>query len=145
MILDYDYNQREKKFVISYINERGTKSFYECSVSRFKTYYPTPTGKYRNWDDTPCDVKYTDRPSKFDIKEFIEDLPENVKEKLFSKYMPKMYTWDIETEYDPDEKPDPVNSKFPITAISICNPDYTCMVLGYKDLTDEETARTMHV
>lgn len=141
MILDYDYNQREKKFVISYINERGTKSFYECSVSRFKTYYPTPTGKYRNWDDTPCDVKYTERPSKFDIKEFIEDLPENVKEKLFSKYMPKMYTWDIETEYDPDEKPDPVNSKFPITAISICNPDYTCMVLGYKDLTDEETAR----
>ena len=50
MILDYDYNQREKKFVISYINEKGTKSFYECSVSRFKTYYPTPTGKYRNWD-----------------------------------------------------------------------------------------------
>ena len=79
MILDYDYNQREKKFVISYINEKGTKSFYECSVSRFKTYYPTPTGKYRNWDDTPCDVKYTERPSKFDIKEFIEDLPENAK------------------------------------------------------------------
>ena len=51
MILDYDYNQREKKFVISYINEKGTKSFYECSVSRFKTYYPTPTGKYRNWND----------------------------------------------------------------------------------------------
>lgn len=141
MILDYDYNQREKKFVISYINDKGTKSFYEFNISRFKTYYPSPTGKFLNWDNTPCDIKYTDRPNKFDIKEFIEDLPEDIKSKLFAKFTPRLYTWDIETKYDPLEKPDPQSAKFPVTAISVTNPDLATMVLGYKDLTEEQTKR----
>ena len=134
MILDYDWSARDRKFTISYINEKGTKSFYEFNINRFKTYYATPTGKLKNWDGTPCDVRYTDRPCKFDIKEFIEDLPQNVKDNLFAAYKPKLYAWDIETMFDPDEKPDPQTAKFPVTAISVVNPDMTVMVLGYKPL-----------
>lgn len=141
MILDYDWSARDRKFTISYINEKGTKSFYEFNVNRFKTYFPSPTGKYRNWDETPCDVRYTDKPSKFDIKEFIEDLPQNIKDNLFSRYIPKLYAWDIETEFDPNEKPDPQSAKFPITAISIVNPEFNTMVLGYKELYPEEELR----
>ena len=125
MILDYDWSARDRKFTISYINEKGTKSFYEFNINRFKTYYATPTGKLKNWDGTPCDVRYTDRPCKFDIKEFIEDLPQNVKDNLFAAYKPKLYAWDIETLFDPDEKPDPQTAKFPVTAISIVSPDMT--------------------
>ena len=141
MILDYDWSARDRKFTISYINEKGTKSFYEFNINRFKTYYATPTGKLKNWDGTPCDVRYTDRPCKFDIKEFIEDLPQNVKDNLFAAYKPKLYAWDIETLFDPDEKPDPQTAKFPVTAISIVNPDMTVMVLGYKPLEKEAEER----
>lgn len=141
MILDYDWSARDRKFTISYINEKGTKSFYEFNINRFKTYYATPTGKLKNWDGTPCDVRYTDRPCKFDIKEFIEDLPQNVKDNLFASWKPKLYSFDIETLFDPDEKPDPQTAKFPVTAISIVNPDMTVMVLGYKPLEKEAEER----
>ena len=104
MILDYEFNQRDHKFTISYINEAGMKSFYEFNVSRFKTYIPSPTGKYTNWDGTKCDIKYTDKPNKFSYREFIEELPKNIKDKLFARYKAKLYFWDIETEFNPDEK-----------------------------------------
>lgn len=138
MILDYEFNQRDHKFTISYINEAGMKSFYEFNVSRFKTYIPSPTGKYTNWDGTKCDIKYTDKPNKFSYREFIEELPKNIKDKLFARYKAKLYFWDIETEFNPDEKPDPQSAKFPITTISIVNPDLTTMVLGYKTLSPEQ-------
>ena len=135
MILDYEYDQRNKKFTISYINPKGTKSFYEFNINRFKSYYPCPTGKFQDWDGTKVDVRYTDRPSKFDIMEFVEDLPENIKEELFDENcIPKVYTWDIETEFDPNEKPDPASAKFPITAISCVSPEMKVMVLGTKPL-----------
>lgn len=135
MILDYEYDQRNKKFTISYINPKGTKSFYEFNINRFKSYYPCPTGKFQDWDRTKVDVRYTDRPSKFDIMEFVEDLPENIKEELFDENcIPKVYTWDIETEFDPNEKPDPASAKFPITAISCVSPEMKVMVLGTKPL-----------
>ena len=143
MILDYEYDQRNKKFTISYINERGTKSFYEFNINRFKSYYPSPTGPFRDWDGTKVAVRYTDRPSKFDIMEFVEDLPENVKGDLFNENcIPKVYTWDIETEFDPDEKPDPASAKFPVTAISCVSPEMKVMVMGLKDLP-EETIRSI--
>lgn len=135
MILDYEYDQRNKKFTISYINPKGTKSFYEFNINRFKSYYPCPTGKFQDWDGTKVDVRYTDKPSKFDIMEFVEDLPENIKEELFNENcIPKVYTWDIETEFDPNEKPDPASAKFPITAISCVSPEMKVMVLGTKPL-----------
>lgn len=135
MILDYEYDQRNKKFTISYINPKGTKSFYEFNINRFKSYYPCPTGKFQDWDGTRVDVRYTDRPSKFDIMEFVEDLPNNVKGELFDENcIPKVYTWDIETEFDPNEKPDPASAKFPITAISCVSPEMKVMVLGTKSL-----------
>ena len=138
MILDYEYDQRNKKFTISYINPKGTKSFYEFNINRFKSYYPCPTGTLQDWDGTKVAVKYTDRPSKFDIMEFVEDLPENVKAELFDeRCVPKVYTWDIETEFDPDEKPDPASAKFPVTAISCVSPEMKVMVLGTKDLSPD--------
>lgn len=142
MIIDQDWDVRNHKFTISYVNEKGTKSFYEFSLNRFKDYYDCPTGQFKNWDGRPCTLRYTDRPNKFSIKEFIEDLPQEVKDNLFNtKYIPKVYSWDIETFFDPNEKPDPQSAKFPITAISVVNPDMTVMVLGYKPLTNEEEDR----
>lgn len=138
MILDYEYDQRMRRFTISYINQKGTKSFYEFNINRWKTYYPTPTGEYRDWDGTKVGLKYTDKPSKFDMMEFVEDLDPKIKAELFDeRCVPKLYTWDIETEFDPDEKPDPQSAKFPVTAISCVSPEMKVMVLGTKDLTPE--------
>lgn len=139
MILDYEYSQKEKKFTISYINSRGTKSFYEFNIQRFKTYFASPTGKYTNWDGTKCDLKYTDRPCKFDLMDFVEDLSPEIKGELFNENnIPKVYTWDIETAYDPAEKPHPETAKFPITAISVVSPEMKVMVLGTKDLSESQ-------
>ena len=141
MILDYEYLQKEHKFTISYINSRGTKSFYEFNIQRFKTYFASPTGKYTNWDGTKCDLKYTDKPSKFDLMDFIEDLSPEIKDELFNENnIPKVYTWDIETAYDPAEKPHPETAKFPITAISIVSPEMKVMVLGTEELSESQIA-----
>lgn len=141
MILDYEYSAKDRKFIVSYINQRGTKSFYEFNIQRFKTYYATPTGRYTNWDGSKCDIRYTDKPSKFDLMEFIEDLKPEIKNELFDeRSIPKVYTWDIETMYDPAEKPEPETAKYPVTAISIVSPEMKVMVLGTKELTAEQTA-----
>ena len=132
MILDYCYNKNKRVLSISYTKEDGKKGVINHNVNRFKTYYATPGGEYTNWDGTPCAVKWTETPDKFDIKTFIEEMNPIDKAKLQGKVNPKMYTWDIEVVSE--EFPEPSEAKYPIVTISVC--DYNCNVLifGTKDL-----------
>ena len=66
MILDYSYNKNKKIFSISYIKENGLKSMLNFNVNRFKTFYSTPTGQYKNWDGSLCAERFTDDPGIFD-------------------------------------------------------------------------------
>lgn len=132
MILDYCFNKTKRVLSISYTKEDGKKGLINHNVNRFKTYYATPGGEYTNWDGTPCAVKWTETPDKFDIKTYIEEMDPVDKAKLQGKVTPKMYTWDIEVVSD--EFPDPTEAKYPVVTISVC--DYNCNVLifGTKDL-----------
>ena len=134
MILDYHYNKTKRVLSISYTKEDGKKGVLNHNVNRFKTYYATPGGEYTNWDGTPCAVKWTETPDKFDIKTFIEELNPSDKNKLMGKVNPKMYTWDIEVVSE--EFPNPAEAKYPVVTISVC--DYNCnvLILGLKDLGD---------
>lgn len=136
MILDYAYDSRKKNFSISYIREDGMKSLLNFNVSRFKAFYKTPTGRYKNWDGSNCDERWTDRPSKFEYKTFMKELDSKYKSLLAGKYNPKLYTFDIETMVVDGEFPEPSEAKFPITTISIANPNCDVIILGTRVLDE---------
>ena len=140
MILDYNYSQNKKNFSISYITETGGKKVLNFNVERFKSYYKTPSGKFENWDGCKCDVRWTERPHKFDIRTFIKELPESTRKLLQGKTNPKLYTFDIETMINDEtnEFPEPSEAKFPITVVSVVSSDLNCLVLGWKELDNEK-------
>lgn len=140
MILDYNFSKAEKKFEVSYITDKGQKSFLTFdNLSRFKTYYYTPAGEYDTYDGSKASVCYTDDPSKFDIKEYLTELPEKYKAIISQKTYPKLYTFDIETKIsETGEFPDPALAKQEITTISVVSPDLNSIVFGTRELSKLE-------
>lgn len=137
MILDYNYNKMSRRFYVSYIDEDGNKRVWDKNVARFKSYRYSPTGKHRNWNDLACEEYWTDDPSKFDIKTFIRELPDEVRQKFSMKAFPKLFTFDIECEFDQIEgKSDP--NRHAITSISLCSPSLGTVVFGTKRLSKDE-------
>lgn len=137
MILDYNYSKKKRNFSISYITETGGKKVLNFNVDKFKTFYSTPNGKYENWDGSRCNIKYTENPSKFDIKTFIEEMSPKYKKLLEGHTSPKVYTFDIETKLNENRDfPDPVYAREEITTISIVSPDLNCIVLGTTPLDE---------
>lgn len=135
MILDYAYNKVKRVLSVSYIKDNGMKDIMNFNVDRFKTFYSTPDGQYMNWDGSRCGVKWTDKPDKFDLKTYMEELDPKYKEKLQGKTSPKLYTWDIEVVSD--EFPKPEEAKYPIVTISVCSPDCNVVILGTRDLGED--------
>lgn len=132
MILDYSYNKVKRVLSVSYVKENGMKDIMNFNVDRFKTFYSTPSGKYMNWNGERCDVKWTDKPDKFDLKTYMEELAPEYKSKLQGKVSPKLYTWDIEVVSE--DFPKPEEAKYPIVTISVCSPDCNVIILGTRDL-----------
>jgi DNA polymerase elongation subunit (family B) len=132
MILDYAYNKVKRVLSISYVKDNGMKDIMNFNVDRFKTYYSNPDGEYINWDGSKCAIKWTDKPDKFDLKTYMEELDPQYKARLQGKVSPKLYTWDIEVVSD--EFPKPEEAKYPIVTISICSPDCNVIILGTRDL-----------
>lgn len=139
MILDYNFSKKKQQFTISYIKENGSKGLLKYNIGRFKSFYETPDGKYTNWNGKKCDIRWTDKPHKFDIKTFIRELPKKDRDLLLAKYSPRNYSVDIEVQSG-EEFPDPSIAKFPIYNISIVNDAMECVVLGTRELTPEKEA-----
>lgn len=124
MILDFAYNKKRRQFNISYITPSGSKALKQFNVMRFKSYALDPEGQFTNWDGRKCSPIYKEGLKWEDWTEpltFMNELPEHDRVDLLGKYNPKLYTWDIETKYDPTEFPDPEHAKFPVTVISVAN------------------------
>lgn len=139
MILDYYYDPRQRQLGISYITDNGTRQILNKNVSKFKTYYKTPQGKYTNWDGDKCDIKWTDKPSIFDIKTYLEEMPEENKKLLQGKTPPRLYSFDIEIDIV-DDFPEASEAKYPISTISIASPECNVIVLGTKDFNENDKA-----
>lgn len=139
MILDYAYSDRFRRLDLSYIDDNGAKKLLQFNINRFKTFYKTPSGKFDSWDGSKCDVRWTEKPSGFDLKYYFKEMDNRYKLLIEKKTFPKVYTFDIETWVpDDDEFPNPAEAKFPITTISIVSPDMNCIVLGTRELNDDE-------
>lgn len=74
MILDYFFNKTKKTLSVSYVTNNGGKKVLDFNVSRFKSFYLTPSGQFQNWDGSKCDIRWTDKPSTFDIKTYFEEM-----------------------------------------------------------------------
>jgi DNA polymerase elongation subunit (family B) len=139
MILDYSYNSYSRNLDISYISDNGSKQLLSFNVNRFKTYKFSDNGSYKNWDGRSCDVAFTDKPSKFDIKTYLYELDDKYKNLFTKKTFPKVYTFDIETlgdqfgEYSTAE-----DASGAISNISICSPELNTIVLGTLQLSEKE-------
>lgn len=147
MILDYDYNRDKKQFSISFIKPDGNKEIKHFdNIQKFLTYYYTPNGRFNTWDGAKADVKYTYKPSKFDIKEFIYNLDSSIQQQMDGKVFPKLYTFDIETKLKPGphgeiglgDFTDPTVADEPIHTISLVSPNMNSVVMGDKPLSDED-------
>lgn len=138
MILDYQYSKNLRKFSISYVTETGGKKVLDYNVSRFKTWYLDPNGKYENWDGRRCSPKMTNNPGAYDLRTFMRELPAEIRQKLEGKFNPRLYTFDIEVEVDEKEFPEPSQAKFPVQTISVVNDQLDTIVMGLKEMEDPE-------
>lgn len=135
MILDYTYNKNKKVLSISYIKDDGQKALLNFNVNRFKSFYLTPSGRYKNWDGSACDIRYTEDPDMFDMKTYMKEIDPRYHKLLCGHTNPRLYTFDIEVEIS-DEFPEPSEAKFPITTISIANDRCDVIILGTRPLED---------
>lgn len=139
MILDYNFNSYSRKLDVSYIEDNGSKQILSFNVNRFKAYYSTPGGQFTNWSGDKCDIRWVEKPSKFEIKTFLTELDPKFKTLLSKRTFPKVYTFDIETLADENgEYSEAEQARCPISTISICSPDLNTIVLGTLQFSNDE-------
>lgn len=140
MILDYDYSKNTKRLTISYINSEGRKDFLNFNnINRFKSYYYSPTGQFETYDGARAGIRYTDDPSKFDLKEYIMELPDKYKKLIDGETFPRLYTFDIEVMQSKDGTYSEASvASNAITTISVVSPELDCIVMGWRDLSQED-------
>lgn len=143
MIIDCKYNKWNQELSISHVTDSGAKKLIRHKVYSFQTYVRPDDDELveyedvitLNWDGTPALPIQTITPRKFDIWDYLRQLPVDILRALSGKTAPKMYAWDIEVDTgDENEFPDPAHAQYPITTISIVNWKLDCIVLGTREL-----------
>lgn len=138
MLIDYAYNSHKQTLTISYTEPKGNKGLYSIQNGLFDSWKEDPNGEFVTWNNKRCSPCIHTAPTKFDIYQFIRQLPQQVQDKIFSKALPQIFSWDIETQFNPNEFPEPENAKFPVTVISLCNPRLSTIELGTEPLSEED-------
>ena len=141
MIIDRQWNKKEQKLVISYVDKLGNRQFYQKYLHHFKTYEFDDEGEFDHWDGRKCRKVFKDTltydPNEFDILEFMYEMDPEMNKLLHAQYFPKLYTFDIETEVSL-EFPDPEKAEQKVTSISLVGPDMSCIVYGLHKLTEDQ-------
>ena len=138
MILDRTWNKKDQKLVISYIDKLGNRQYFQKYLHHIKTYEYDEQGEFETWNGKRCNKVFKDTlnytPTDFDFLEFQYELPEDLRNILHAQYFPKLYTFDIENEFVPGEKPDPIAARHKITSISLVGPDLSVIVFALKNM-----------
>ena len=144
MLLDLTWNRYKRELNISYIAKNGTRQFYTKSLNYIKTYEYDEHGEFETWNGRRCRAVFkpttTYIPNDFDILEYMYNLPSDVNKAMHAQYFPKLYTFDIETEFKENEFPYPDKAEHKVTAISLCGTDLSCMIFGLKNMSEESIA-----
>ena len=148
MIIDRSWNKREQKIVISYIDKNGNRKMYQKYMHHIKTYEYDENGAFDTWNNKKCNKVYKDsstyRPNEFDMLEFMFDMKGTDDEfylnEFHANYPIRLYTYDIETKFEPGVFPDPDLANQEVTSISLVGPDLSCIVYGFKEMTPMKIA-----
>jgi len=134
---------------ISYFNEDGIIEIMNLPISDNEKFI---------WEETTEEDRYKhnvitsqfDRPvkrirknylSKYRQIEYINNLPQELKDKIFSDNKPKKWFWDIETEIIDGVFPDASNPIGKILLHTICDEFGNGTIFGLKPMTGEELKR----
>ena len=142
MILDRTWNKKEQKLVISYIDKKGNRQFFQKYLHHIKGYeYDDKNGEFETWNGRKCKRVFKDTydytPNDFELLEYMYELPEDLNNDFHAQNFPRIYSFDIETETS-DVFPDPDKAEQKVTAISLVGPDLSCIVYGLHNLTREQ-------
>lgn len=156
MIIDVLYNNTvNSQIVMSYINDKMGVDLMHFNVSehphQFTKFVYTQGGgtglqNYISHDNKPTHLEYASRFNRFDLMYFINNLPEEQKEKLLGFKPIKFFSFDIETEIL-DEFPDAETAKTPVVSIALCADDdkLTTRVMTIDKITEEEAKRAEQI
>lgn len=137
--------QKYDKLIVSYYNENGGISLdsYRIPPSQMFEWKRGGGGGQLSFDGFPVSRTRTKRLSKYRINEFLNDLPQAEKDKIFSLNMPKMWFCDIETEVL-DGFPDVRNPQEKCLALAVCNENGDIYGLGFDILSRVDQAAIEH-
>ena len=141
MLIDYEFNNFSKKLIVSYFDKTGNVKlkYYPWSPTKFIATSLDDNDrheKYVTWDGKPTKEIYTKYPNKYSIYDYLESLPKEEQEDLFSYNEPNIFFIDIETEIS-SEKLQPELAKTRIISLSIVVND-KILVIGTDPLTKKE-------
>lgn len=131
-----DILQNEDSLTISYTDKTGNIDFKHYNLPEIKSWYVSEgrgTKGVKNWDGRSVTRRKSKSFSKFGIRDFIEDLPQEDKDTILEYNMPKMYVVDIETEIT-EGFASPEKAENRILTFSIVTPNKQAIVLGLEDL-----------
>lgn len=134
MLVDYEF--KNKKLLISYIDDTGSiklkyyswpnpTKFIQCSESD-----QDRSDEFTTWDGQSIKEIYTAHPSRYSVYEFLDKLPTDEQETIFGYNEPNIFFMDIENEIV-GEGVDPKSAKGEIQTISIVNRNKV-LVIGTK-------------
>ena len=141
MIIDRTFNRKNQKYTISYLDKNGNRAIWQKYLHHWATYEYDDKGLYDTWNGRKCNKIFKDStqylPNEFDQLEFIYQLPKDLLDELGAPRFPRVYFTDIETE---------IGNGFAyaelaeerVNLISIVGPDLSVLVLGLKDMNDEQ-------
>lgn len=140
MILDYNYNKKKREFELSYITDNGGKAYIVENIDNMPSYVYDENGPLKDAWGRNVSQSYTKEPSKFDLKNHILSFCDKYKKLINKKTLPKLFTFDIETEGKWEngkvvfsEASEAANK---ILTISLCSSDLNTVVFGLRPLTD---------
>jgi DNA polymerase elongation subunit (family B) len=141
MLLDTE--QENKELIISYFNEKGVVDYKKYKFDEYRNWYITnendkhKSKDKRNWDGRPVKLGKARMLNKYSIFNFLDQLkPEDAKV-IFGYNFPKAYFVDIEVEVI-DGFPHAELAESRILTLSIITPDNKVIVLGLKDITNDD-------
>lgn len=146
MIIDRNWNKYDQRLTISYVDKTGRRQLFSKYLHHIKSYEYDENGKYDTWNGKKANKIFKDSskysPNEFDILELLYEMKNSgdsqVYRDLTSIYESRLYSYDIETETDNINFPDPNTAPQRVTAISLVGPDLSCMVLGLHSLSKDQ-------
>ena len=133
--------QKGNKIIISNFNKKGLVQLHEFIVPKkdmFDWEYYCGKGKEEgimSWDNKPVQKSNTVRRlNRFRLIEWIENLTDQDKSKIYDFNSPKKFFCDIEVEIE-DVFPDPNLASTPVVSIALSDEDNNITVFGIKEIS----------